>query len=142
MLKYNSLVVLTLWTKCLWNTFCHLGRMSVYCVGWVWNIFFRTPRGHLQTMWTVFWGFLTLPPPLWTNMDILGTPLSVHVDFSMTPLHFILKKFTVGIYWNFEIQIYYKIFVEYLVPNTFMLYSSNSSSTCKFPISNVKMWES
>ena len=61
-------------------------------------------------------------------MDILGTPLSVHVDFSMTPLHFILKKFTVGIYWNFEIQIYYKIFVEYLDPNTFILYSSNSSS--------------
>ena len=41
--------------------------------------------GHLQTMWTVFWGFLTPPPPLWTNMDILGTPLPVHVDFSMTP---------------------------------------------------------
>ena len=43
-------------------------------------------RGHLQTMWTVFSVFLTpLPPPLWTNMDILETPLSVHVDFSMTP---------------------------------------------------------
>ena len=42
-------------------------------------------RGHLQTMWTVFWVFLTPPPPLWTNMDILGTPLPVHEDFSMTP---------------------------------------------------------
>ena len=45
-------------------------------------------------MWTVFWGFLTPPPPLWTNMDILGTPLPVHVDFSMTPPspRFISKK--------------------------------------------------
>ena len=51
-------------------------------------------RGHLQTMWTVFLGFLTPSPPLWTNMDILGTPLPVHVDFSMTPpwLYF-QKKF-------------------------------------------------
>ena len=72
-------------------------------------------RGHLQTMWTVFWGFLTPPPPLWTNVDILGTPLPVHVDFSMTPLHFISKKiFKVPIYWKFKIQTYYKLFVEYL----------------------------
>ena len=76
-------------------------------------------------MWTVFWGFLTPPPPLWTNMDILGTPLPVHVDFSMTPSRFISKKiFKVPIYWKFKIQTYYKLFVEYLVPNTFILHSS------------------
>ena len=72
--------------------------------------------GHLQTMWTVFWVFLTPPPPLWTNMDILGTPLPVHVDFSMTPppRFFSKKKFKLPIYWNFKIQTYYKLFVEYL----------------------------
>ena len=32
-----------------------------------------------------FLGFFDPPSPLWTNMDILGTPLPVHVDFSMTP---------------------------------------------------------
>ena len=59
-------------------------------------------------------------------MDILGTPLSVHVDFSMTPpSRFISKKiFKVPIYWKFKIQTYYKLFVEYLVPNTFILHSS------------------
>ena len=49
--------------------------------------------GHLQTMWTVFWVFFTPPPPLWTNMDILGTPLPVHVDFSMTPPLYFQKNF-------------------------------------------------
>ena len=55
-------------------------------------------RGHLQTMWTVFWGFLTPPPPLWTNMDILGTPLPVHVDFSYIGI--LKSKHTARYLWN------------------------------------------
>ena len=27
---------------------------------------FNTLRGHTQTMWTIFWPFLTPPPPMWT----------------------------------------------------------------------------
>ena len=61
-----------------------------------------------------FLGFFDPPPPLWTNMDILGTPLPVHVDFSMTPPSALFpKKFSnyqfIGI---LKIQTYYKLFVE------------------------------
>ena len=51
------------------------------------------------------------------------------------------KTCKVPIYWNFKIQTDFKLFLEYLVANTIILYSSNSSNTCKFLISNVKMWE-
>ena len=71
-----------------------VSRLTWFLIPWCFILVQKNPiRGHLQTMWTVFWGFLTPPPPLWTNMDILGTPLPVHVDFSIAPLPLYFQNF-------------------------------------------------
>ena len=71
---------------------------------WIGKFYMGPSTNHVDS----FLGFFDPPPPpLWTNMDILGTPLPVHVDFSMTPppFGFISKKnFKLPIYWNFKIQ--------------------------------------
>ena len=80
--------------------------------------------GHLQTMWTVFWVFWP-PPPLWTNMDILETPLPVHVDFSMTPPSALFPK--IFSKYQFIGNLKSKHTTSYLwkiVPNIFILHSS------------------
>ena len=82
-------------------------------------------RGHLQTMWTVFWGFLTPLPPCGQTWTFWEPPSLSMWIFQWPPSRFISKKiFKVPIYWKFKIQTYYKLFVEYLVPNTFILHSS------------------
>ena len=74
--------------------------------------------GHLKTLWTVF----SVPHPLVDKHGHFGNPPLYPCRFSNdTPSALFKKKFTVQIYWNFKIQTYCKVFVEYLVPNTFIL---------------------
>ena len=62
-----------------------------FCFLWAGNnilsdlMSFSSNQGVIYKPCGQFFGFFwPPPPPLWTNMDILGTLLSVHVAFSMT----------------------------------------------------------
>ena len=71
-------------------------------------------------------GFFDPPSPLVDKHGHFGNPPPCPCGFfNDPPSRFISKKiFKVPIYWKSKIQTYYKLFVEYLVPNTFILHSS------------------
>ena len=88
---------------------------------------YKYTRGSSTNHVDSFLGVFDPPSPLVDKRGHFGNPPPCPCGFfnDPPPFGFISKKiFKVPIYWKFKIQTYYKLFVEYLVPNTFILHSS------------------